>query len=71
MGPSELLEHVVAVPVWRRLFPPMNTTCMHLRDITGLLLTAGADVDRPYIARWAEQPGLGEIWETIVKRLRS
>jgi len=43
----------------------------HLRDITGILLTTGADVDRLYIERWVQQLGLGEIWETIEKRLRS
>lgn len=43
----------------------------HLRDITGILMTTGADVDRPYIARWAHQLGLVEIWEAIEKRLSS
>jgi len=42
----------------------------HLRDITGILLTSGADVDRVYIAEWARRLGLTEIWEAIEKRLR-
>lgn len=33
-------------------------------------MTTGADVDRLYIERWAQQLGLGEIWEAVEKRLR-
>ena len=42
----------------------------HLRDITGILVTSGAEVDRSYIVHWAEQLGLVEIWDAIEKRLR-
>lgn len=41
----------------------------HLRDITGILVTTGADVDRAYIERWAQLLGLDEIWQAILKRL--
>ena len=64
MGPSELLEHVVAV--FERLEIPYLVT-----GSTGILMTSGTDVDRTYIERWAQQLGLGEIWEAIEKRLRS
>jgi len=96
MGPSKLLEHVVAV--FERLGIPYLVTAenfeadfaapedviikkmeyyreggseKHLRDITGILMTTGDDVDRLYIERWAQQLGLGDIWEAIEKRLRS
>ena len=37
----------------------------HLRDIAGVLRVQGDQVDRAYIARWAQQLGLTEIWDTI------
>lgn len=43
----------------------------HLRDITGILRVSGVDVDRPYIASWAERLGVREIWEAILRRLDS
>lgn len=42
----------------------------HLRDITGILITSGDDVDREYILRWAENLGLLKIWAAIEKRLQ-
>ncbi len=41
----------------------------HLRDITGIMKVSPDDVDRRYIARWAEQLGLMEIWRAILRRL--
>ena len=41
----------------------------HLRDITGVLKISGEKVDRAYIARWAEQLGLTEVWQAILRRL--
>ena len=41
----------------------------HLRDITGILKTSDEPVDRAYIAQWAEQLGLTEIWQAILRRV--
>lgn len=41
----------------------------HLRDITGILKISGEELDREYIAGWAQRLGLSEIWDTIVKRV--
>jgi hypothetical protein len=41
----------------------------HLRDITGILRIRGELVDRTYVANFAQQLGLMEIWEAILKRL--
>lgn len=41
----------------------------HLRDITGILRIRGELVDRKYVADFAQQLGLSEIWEAILKRL--
>jgi len=41
----------------------------HLRDITGILKVSGDMVDRDYISQWANQLGLIEIWEAIIRRL--
>jgi len=43
----------------------------HLRDITGMLLTSGDEIDRDYIQRWAATLGLSEIWQAILARLDS
>jgi hypothetical protein len=41
----------------------------HLRDITGILKVSGDEVDRAYVARWAEEFGLTEIWEALLRRI--
>lgn len=37
----------------------------HLRDITGILMVSGEDLDHDYIESWADQMGLETIWRTI------
>jgi hypothetical protein len=41
----------------------------HLRDVAGILKVTGAEVDRGYVARWADQLGLVPIWEAILRRI--
>ncbi len=41
----------------------------HLRDITGILKVSGEEVDRCYVSQWAEELGLTEIWQAILRRL--
>ena len=41
----------------------------HLRDITGILKVSPDEVDRRYVARWADELGLSEIWRAILRRL--
>lgn len=41
----------------------------HLRDITGILRISGDEIDRQYIAPWAQRLGVTEIWEAILRRL--
>ena len=41
----------------------------HLRDIAGILKISGEMVDRDYIAEWARQLGLTEIWDAIQRTL--
>lgn len=41
----------------------------HLRDIASVLRVSGDSVDREYIARWAEDLGLNEIWSVVLERL--
>ena len=40
----------------------------HLRDITGVLRTSGADIDKEYIELWATELGLMEIWQAILQK---
>jgi len=41
----------------------------HLRDITGILKVSAAQVDRTYIADWAERLGLSDIWSALARRV--
>jgi hypothetical protein len=41
----------------------------HLRDITGILKVRAEDVDRTYIADWADRLGLSEIWAALARRV--
>jgi hypothetical protein len=41
----------------------------HLRDIAGIMKASSGQVDRSYVAHWAEELGLKEIWDVILKRI--
>jgi len=42
----------------------------HLRDIAAMLQVSGAEIDQVYIAEWAQQLGLMELWQAVCDRLR-
>ncbi len=42
----------------------------HLRDITGILMVSGDELDHEYIENWADQMGLETIWRTIKYMVR-
>jgi hypothetical protein len=37
----------------------------HLRDIAGVLRVSGHEIDRAYIATWAERLGVAELWREV------
>jgi hypothetical protein len=39
----------------------------HLRDIAGVLKVQGDKLDRGYIAHWASQQGVAEVWAKILE----
>lgn len=41
----------------------------HLRDIAGILKISPGEVNRDYVAGWAVQLGVLEIWQAILNRL--
>lgn len=41
----------------------------HLRDIAGILKVSAGQVDRAYIAEWADRLGLNEIWLALARRV--
>jgi hypothetical protein len=43
----------------------------HLRDIIGILEFSGDLVDRDYIADFAEQLGVSDVWQAVQARLKS
>ena len=42
----------------------------HLRDIASVLTIRGESIDRTYIARWAEEFNVGEIWKLVQERVK-
>jgi hypothetical protein len=42
----------------------------HLRDIAGILAVSGTELDREYIAHWARQLNVGDLWDEAVRRDR-
>jgi hypothetical protein len=43
----------------------------HTRDIAGMLRISGGEIDRAYIADWADRLGLSDIWHLILEKLSS
>lgn len=43
----------------------------HLRDITGILKISGDDIDYDYINLWSERLKLQDIWDAVLKRIRT
>ncbi|MBH0181632.1 MAG: hypothetical protein HP490_08165 [Nitrospira sp.] len=43
----------------------------HLRDIAGILKVSAGTIDESYIGLWANQLGLLDIWEAVLRRLRT
>ena len=39
----------------------------HLRDIAGVLRISGTEVDRDYVATWAERLGVLGGWERVLE----
>jgi hypothetical protein len=42
----------------------------HLRDIAGVLKVSGATIDRDYIEKYADQFGVADIWQQVLRGLR-
>lgn len=43
----------------------------HLRDIAGIMRVSAGTIDESYIGQWADQLGLREVWDAILRRLRA
>ena len=41
----------------------------HLRDIAGIMKISAGMIDESYIGQWADQLGLREIWDAMLRRL--
>jgi hypothetical protein len=41
----------------------------HLRDITGMIKISGENLDLQYVARFATQLGVAEIWQAVLERI--
>lgn len=54
---------VVAKLEWARL----SSSERQIRDVVGVLLVQGRDLDRDYIEGWVDDLGLGEEWSRVLK----
>jgi len=59
-------EDVILGKMW---YYQLGQSEKHLRDIAAMLQISGDQIDRAYIAQWAERLGLSEIWQAILSRL--
>ena len=73
LHPAPDLEAVFASPedviVKKMAFYKEGGSEKHLRDIAGVLELGGGEIDRGYIAEWAERLGLADIWREILERV--
>jgi hypothetical protein len=67
------LEGVAAAPedviISKMLYYQEGGSEKHLRDITGILKISREKIDRQYVAKWAGELGLTEIWESVLGRV--
>lgn len=70
VSPADDYEASFASPedviIKKMLFYQDGGSDKHLRDIASVLLISSADVDRAYIADWADRLNLREIWNQIL-----
>jgi hypothetical protein len=64
MEQDELLRRVVEA--LERLRLAEGGSDKHLRDIAGILRVSPAEVDRGYVAEWAQRLGVTAIWEAVL-----
>ena len=59
-------EDVILGKMW---YYQLGQSQKHLRDVASMLQVSGDQVDRAYVAQWAERLGLSEVWQSILSRL--
>jgi hypothetical protein len=71
--PGENFEANFAAPediiIMKMLYFKEGGSEKHLRDICGIMKISGPEISRSYIARWAQELHLTEIWESILRKL--
>ncbi|OGF68031.1 MAG: hypothetical protein A2Y62_19345 [Candidatus Fischerbacteria bacterium RBG_13_37_8] len=69
---SEDITAYIASPedviIMKMIFYKEGGSEKHLRDIASMLKISSEDIDRAYIAKWAELLNIADIWEIIKKR---
>lgn len=58
------------VIVYKMLYYREGGSERHLRDIAGMLRISGSEIDVEYVAEWAQQLGLTEIWKVVLNQAR-
>jgi hypothetical protein len=61
-------EDLILYKLW---YYGLSRQTKHLRDITGIVLTSGDELDTAYIEGWAERKGVNTLWQEILARIQS
>jgi hypothetical protein len=61
-------EDLIIYKLW---YYSLSQQTKHTRDITGIVLTLGEELDYTYVASWVNKLGLSGIWEELLARIRS
>jgi hypothetical protein len=56
------------VILYKMLYFKQGGSERHLRDIASMLRISGADIETRYVTEWAQQLGLREIWDAILRQ---
>jgi hypothetical protein len=59
-------EDVILGKMW---YYQLGGSEKHLRDTAAMLRISGDQIDRTYVAHWADELGLSGIWHSILSRL--
>lgn len=61
-------EDLIIYKLW---YFSLSQQTKHIRDITGIVMTLGDDLDFNYISNWVNKKGLTSIWNELLARIRA
>lgn len=61
-------EDLIIYKLW---YYSLSQQTKHIRDITGIVLSLGSELDFVYIDGWAKKKGLSSIWGELLAKIRA